>query len=121
MAQLKSIDAPLVASKSTYKKHITGKTSEDKVKQLFKNKGYKFLKQRFRTPYSEVDLLFRDKNIIIMIEVKSRRNFTYISDRQLKALTNSYYYLLEKHKCEVRAYLALVEGHKIHIIPDFLV
>jgi len=55
-----------------------------------------------------------------MVEVKSSFSFTYISKRQLSALSKSYYYLSEKNKLEVRAHLALVEGSKIHIVPDFL-
>jgi len=120
LAQQKSIDAPSAELKSTCKKHETGIASEERVKQLFLSKGHRLLRQRFKTPYSEVDLLFQNKKYITMVEVKSSFSFTYISKRQLSALSKSYYYLSEKNKLEVRAHLALVEGSKIHIVPDFL-
>ena len=108
MAQQKSIDAPSVELKSTCKKHITGIVCEEKVKKLFQNKGHELLKQRFKTPYSEVDLLFRNRKYVTMIEVKSSLSFTYISKRQLAALSKSYYYLSEKYKMNMRISAKLI-------------
>ena len=35
-------------------------------------KGYRILAKRFRTPYGEIDLVARKRNLIAFIEVKAR-------------------------------------------------
>ncbi len=120
MAPLPFTDVPLRALKSSYKKHIKGFQSEDKVRQLFLNRGFHLIGQRIRTPFSEVDFLFRQHGRYLMLEVKSADRFSYVSPRQMRALKLSFHYFLNKYNAPLRAHLALVEGSKINIIPDFL-
>jgi putative endonuclease len=35
-------------------------------------KGYRILKKRFRTPYGEIDLVARKRNLLAFVEVKAR-------------------------------------------------
>ncbi len=42
------------------------------AKKLLTNKGYRFLTQNFRTHIGEIDLIFRDHQTIVFVEVKAR-------------------------------------------------
>ena len=37
-------------------------------------KGYKILKQRYKTPVGEIDIIARKKDTIVFVEVKARKN-----------------------------------------------
>ena len=49
-----------------------GKTSEAIAARHLKKKGYDILEKNFRTPLGEIDLIARDGNTIVFIEVKAR-------------------------------------------------
>lgn len=36
-------------------------------------KGYRILKMRYKTPVGEIDIVARKKNVLVFVEVKSRR------------------------------------------------
>ena len=49
-----------------------GRQGEELAASFLEEKGYQILKRNQRTPYGEIDLIVREKNIIIFVEVKSR-------------------------------------------------
>ena len=50
----------------------TGLSAESKAAAYLMAKGYRVLAKRFRTPYGEIDLVARKRNLIAFIEVKAR-------------------------------------------------
>jgi putative endonuclease len=50
----------------------TGLSAEGKAAAYLMAKGYRILAKRFRTPYGEIDLVARKRNLIAFIEVKAR-------------------------------------------------
>ena len=50
----------------------TGLSAESKAAAYLMAKGYRILAKRFRTPYGEIDLVARKRNLIAFIEVKAR-------------------------------------------------
>lgn len=105
-------------------KHIQkGLANEERVKTLLINKGYELVGHRFKTPFAEVDLLFKDsKQIYHIIEVKTvRGDWQYfIGKKQRQRLMNAFMYFVESGH-EIRAHLALVnESNKITFQKDFL-
>lgn len=50
----------------------TGVSAESKAAAYLMAKGYRILAKRFRTPYGEIDLVARKRNLIAFIEVKAR-------------------------------------------------
>ena len=50
----------------------TGLSAESRAAALLIAKGYRILAKRFRTPYGEIDLVARKRNLIAFIEVKAR-------------------------------------------------
>ena len=50
----------------------TGLSAESRAAAYLMAKGYRILAKRFRTPYGEIDLVARKRNMIVFIEVKAR-------------------------------------------------
>lgn len=50
----------------------TGLSAESRAAAYLMAKGYRILAKRFRTPYGEIDLVARKRNLVTFIEVKAR-------------------------------------------------
>jgi len=50
----------------------TGMSDETRAAAYLMAKGYRILAKRFRTPYGEIDLVARKRNLIAFVEVKAR-------------------------------------------------
>src|SRR5215475_7887529 len=50
----------------------TGLSAESRAAALLMAKGYRVLVKRFRTPYGEIDLVARRRNLVAFVEVKAR-------------------------------------------------
>ena len=49
-----------------------GKAGEETAARILKENGYKILKCNYKTRFSEIDIIARDKDTICFIEVKTR-------------------------------------------------
>ena len=52
----------------------TGLSAETRAAAYLMAKGYRILAKRFRTPYGEIDIVARRRNLLAFIEVKARAN-----------------------------------------------
>jgi putative endonuclease len=50
----------------------TGLSAESRAAAYLMAKGYRILAKRFRTPYGEIDLVARKRNLVAFVEVKAR-------------------------------------------------
>ena len=50
----------------------TGVSAESRAAAFLMAKGYRILEKRFRTPYGEIDIVARRRNLVAFIEVKAR-------------------------------------------------
>jgi putative endonuclease len=50
----------------------TGVSAEARAAAWLMAKGYRILARRFRTPYGEIDIVARRRNLVAFIEVKAR-------------------------------------------------
>jgi putative endonuclease len=50
----------------------TGLSAESRAAAFLMAKGYRILAKRFRTPYGEIDIVARKRNLLAFIEVKAR-------------------------------------------------
>ena len=50
----------------------TGLSAETRAAAWLMAKGYRILARRFRTPYGEIDIVARRRNLLAFIEVKAR-------------------------------------------------
>jgi putative endonuclease len=57
------------------KERITlGKFGEDLAGERLKDLGYKILKKNYSCPLGEIDLVARDGDILVFVEIKTRKN-----------------------------------------------
>ncbi len=50
----------------------TGISAESRAAAYLMAKGYRILAKRFRTPYGEIDIVARRRNLVAFVEVKAR-------------------------------------------------
>ena len=50
----------------------TGLSAESRAAAYLMAKGYRILAKRFRTPYGEIDLVAKKRNLLAFVEVKAR-------------------------------------------------
>jgi putative endonuclease len=50
----------------------TGVSAEGRAAAFLMAKGYRILARRFRTPYGEIDIVARRRNLLAFVEVKAR-------------------------------------------------
>ena len=54
-----------------------GKESESIAAKFLKKKGYKILEQNYRNKIGEIDIIAKDKETIVFVEVKARKSRYY--------------------------------------------
>jgi putative endonuclease len=64
--------APKLASPARVAAFRTGLSAEARAAAWVIAKGYRILAKRFRTPYGEIDIVARRRNLLAFIEVKAR-------------------------------------------------
>ncbi|MEN0058666.1 MAG: YraN family protein [Bdellovibrio sp.] len=126
-APVSCIARPSQASKNTstplpkeYWAHQQGLKSEQRVLEVYRQKGYQLLQQRLRTPFAEVDLLMRSpQGHLVLIEVKTSsldgfQNYR-LSAQQKKRLERALHFLAESFQELIEMHWAFVtrEGEMI--------
>jgi putative endonuclease len=53
-----------------------GKWAEDHACRALSRRGYAILARRYRTRFGEIDIIARDRGVLVFVEVKSRRTAT---------------------------------------------
>ena len=61
-----------IASPARVAAFRTGLSAESRAAVYLMAKGYRILAKRFRTPYGEIDIVARRRNLLVFIEVKAR-------------------------------------------------
>lgn len=73
-----------------------GIQAEKEAKKFLEAKHIEIVENRFKTPYGEIDIIAKDKETIVFVEVKFRKTnvLECISERQKERIKNaSLYYL----------------------------
>ena len=65
-----------IAQKNFYKK-LLGRAGEVKAAEFLKNKGYAILDRNFKTHFGEIDIIVKDGEYIVFVEVKTRSGDEY--------------------------------------------
>jgi putative endonuclease len=60
------------ASRARVAAFRTGLSAESRATAYLMAKGYRILAKRFRTPYGEIDIVARRRNLLAFVEVKAR-------------------------------------------------
>jgi putative endonuclease len=54
-----------------------GKEGEEIALRFFRKKGYRIIERNYRTPLGEIDLIAKDGDVIVFIEVKTRIDIAF--------------------------------------------
>ena len=54
-----------------------GQVGEDEAVRFLEGRGCKLLDRNYRTRFGEVDIIVKDKGVIVFVEVKTRRGSSY--------------------------------------------
>ncbi len=52
---------------------VTGRQGEDLAAIHLKEKGYEILERNFSNKFGEIDIIARDKNVLVFVEVKAKK------------------------------------------------
>lgn len=58
-------------------KHSIGMQGQDAAKQFLKEKGFKILKENYRLRSSEIDIIAKDGEYTVFVEVKFRKGLSH--------------------------------------------
>lgn len=78
--------------------HLLGKSGEDRGVKFLTSLGYKIIDRNFRTRFGEIDIIAKDKDILVFVEVKTRSDKTFgtpedsITPRKLDRLLKACHY-----------------------------
>ena len=83
-----------------------GKEGEDFAADYLQKQGYEIIDRNFECKQGEIDIIAKDKNEYVFIEVKTRQNLHYgmpcdaVDERKQKHIWNATRYYIYSHKLE---------------------
>lgn len=86
---------------------VKGKFAEDLACTYLKEQGLKLLTRNFNSRYGEIDLIMQDKDSLVFVEVRYRKNTqmmdgaTSVDGIKQKKLIRTAQYYLQQHKIGV--------------------
>ena len=91
-------------------RQILGDKGEKQAARYLKKKGYKIVTSNYKCQYGEIDLIARDADILIFIEVKTRTSCDFggpaaaVDFRKQKQISKvAHHYLVTHHNDDVDA------------------
>jgi putative endonuclease len=63
-----------MTEKKDTRKIVTGKEGEKIAADFLRKKGYRITEVNYRCPIGEIDIVARDKNELVFVEVKARKS-----------------------------------------------
>ena len=63
-------------------KRLIGDKGERKVARLYASKGYKIIARNFSCKYGELDIVAQQGNIVVIVEVKTRKNDSFAQAKE---------------------------------------
>lgn len=107
----------------------TGLSAEARAAAFLILKGYRILAQRFRTPFGEIDIVARRRNLIVFVEVKARTSlddaaYAITQHQQTRIIEAAQVWLMahpEHEKFELRFDAMLIAPRRIpqHLLAAF--
>jgi putative endonuclease len=108
-----------------------GKKGEEVALRFLKKKGYKIIQQNYICEMGEMDIIAREKDTLVFVEVKTRTSMAFgppqlavNSTKQMQLSKVALYFLKEKRledtkaRFDVVAILVRPKGEEIELIKD---
>ena len=115
----------------TWARLKTGRQGEEIAVRYLRENGYLVLERNFRCPLGEMDIVARHGDVLVFVEVRSRRSQGYgeplesVGIVKQKKLSRIALYYIQKHhlqgrkaRFDVLGVKIQPDGHKIDIIRD---
>ena len=89
-----------------YERHELGREGEEYATKYLEEKGYQIIKRNFECKQGEIDIIAKDKEEYVFIEVKTRQNLHYgmpseaVTKKKQKHIWKATNYYLYSHKLE---------------------
>jgi len=104
-----------------------GKSGEKKAASFLKKKGFKILEMNYRCRFGEIDIVAKDGDTVVFVEVKTRSTAQFgmgyesVNSRKQEKLTASaQHYIAEKGESPARFDVVSIDGQELtHIINAF--
>ncbi len=80
-----------------------GRWGEDVALKFLEDQGFALIHRNFRTPDGEIDLIMKDRDQLIMAEVKTRKNTDFglpedaITDEKMENITSAAEWFLQRN------------------------
>ena len=101
-----------------YQKHITGKVGEQIATEFLKHIGYEIIERNFHAKQGEIDIIAKEKEEYVFVEVKTRTNKQYgepidaIDKRKVEHMKKTIgYYLYLNHIEDKFIRIDVIEVH----------
>lgn len=106
-----------------------GNLGEDLAVKFLLEKGYELLERNFFKPFGEIDIIAKDKDYVVFIEVKARKNVNsgfpreFVNKNKIKKIQDvAQMYMLEKNLFGIKIRFDVIEiifdEHKITHIEN---
>lgn len=96
-----------------YFEHQKGLRNELLVEKDLRQRGWRIVAKRFKSPFAEIDLIVEKNKIVKILEIKSLSNQNFsryrVSSRQRVRLARAHQYFIEKWENPVEFQLAFVD------------
>ena len=113
------------------KKIITGKEGEKIAAAFLKKNGYRIIEINFRCPIGEIDIVAKEKNDLVFVEVKTRKSMELgypeqaVGIRKQKKMSQLALWYLQKRKIadtnarfDVVAVTLIPENNEVKLIKN---
>ncbi len=109
----------------TAQRKNTGLLGEQLARDFLKKKGYRILETNFRCRFGEIDIVARQKDCLVFVEVRTKSSLDYgtpeesITPSKIKHLERAVYHYLQCHRNLPEAWrldlvaIELDAGHKL--------
>lgn len=84
-----------------------GRRGEDDAVAFLRAKGYRIVQRNYQTPLGEADIVARDRDTVVFVEVKARTSdrfgqpFEAVDPRKQERIRRIALYFLKQHRLEV--------------------
>lgn len=106
----------------------SGKIGEDAVCKFLKERGKTILERNFHSRFGEIDIIFKDGEVTVFVEVKTRKSTAYgtpaefVTENKMKKIIKTAMIYLENAECDMRFDVAEVyiknNTYKINYIEN---
>lgn len=85
------------------RRQTIGRLGESMAVSFLEIKGYTILERNYRTPYGEIDLIVKLRNVIVFVEVKTRTSDSLgppeisITPKKLEHMRDAAEYYIQQH------------------------